>query len=57
MSRQLEKLAGDLQGVLRTSAQHLTKLANDNASLRAMNHAQDHELKAFKLAGAWSSGA
>lgn len=50
MSKQLEKLAGDLQGVLRTSAHHLAKMANDNAALRAQNHAQDHELKAYKLA-------
>lgn len=44
------KLAGDLQGVLRTSADHMTKLANQNAELHAVNQALEHELKAMKLA-------
>lgn len=50
MSQELQKLAGDLQGVLRTSAQHLTKMANAHAALMADNQQKDHELKAYKLA-------
>lgn len=50
MSTELQKLAGDLQGVLRTSAQHLEKLANEHAELLAVHAKQDHELQAFKLA-------
>lgn len=50
MSKDLQKLAGDLQGVLLTSAQHLKKIANSNAELLAVNAQQDRELKAYKLA-------
>lgn len=50
MSDKLTKLAGDLQGVLHTSAEHMTKLANQVAELSAINQRQDHELKAMKLA-------
>ena len=50
MSKNLVKLAGDLQGVLRTSSDHMTKMANANAELLAINQAQEHELKAMKLA-------
>lgn len=46
----LVKLAGDLQGVLRTSAEHLVKLANQNAELLAINEQQSRELMAMKLA-------
>lgn len=46
----LVKLAGDLQSVLRTSADHLTKLANAHADLLARNGALTHELAAMKLA-------
>jgi hypothetical protein len=50
MATELTKLAGDLQGVLRTSAQHLTKLANAHAELLAVSQQQAHELAAMKLA-------
>jgi len=46
----LTKLAGDLQGVLHTSAEHMVKLANQNAELTAINQKLEHELKAMKLA-------
>lgn len=47
---QREKLAGDLQEVLRTSASHMTKLANQNAALLAENTQQGRQLAAYKLA-------
>jgi hypothetical protein len=50
MSEELQKLAGDLQGVLTTAATHMTKMANANAQLMAVNAQQEHELKAMKLA-------
>jgi hypothetical protein len=50
MSQELQKLAGDLQGVLSTTSQHLRKMANAQAELLATNKQQDHELKAYKLA-------
>ncbi len=50
MNHDLQKLAGDLQGVLRTSAAHMKKLANSNAELLATSAQQDRELKAYKLA-------
>jgi hypothetical protein len=50
MAKGINKLAGDLQGVLRASAEHLVKLANSNAELLATTQSQEHELKAYKLA-------
>lgn len=50
MSRQRDKLASDLQGVLRVSAQHLAKLANAHAALQTQSEATEHELMAYKLA-------
>ncbi len=48
--RGLQKLAGDLSGVLTTASQHLVKLANAHAQLLALNAQQEHELKSYKLA-------
>lgn len=50
MSQELQKLAGDLQGVLTTASQHLKKMASAHANLLAENQQKDHELKAYKLA-------
>lgn len=50
MDRGLTKLAGDLQGVLKTSARELRKLANDHAAALKENEALEHENAAMKLA-------
>ncbi len=50
MGNQRTKLAEDLQGVLQASSQHLEKLATAHAELLASHEAQEHELKAYKLA-------
>lgn len=50
MSQELQKLAGDLQGVLTTAATHMSKLANAHAQVLAVNAQYEHELKAYKLA-------
>lgn len=50
MSQDMQKLAGDLQGVLLTSAEHLQKMAASQAELIAVNAQQSHELQAYKIA-------
>ncbi len=50
MSHELNKLAGDLQGVLMTASQHLTTMASAHAELLKQNETLNHELAAMKLA-------
>lgn len=50
MRPELQKLAGDLQGILKTSSTHMSKLAKSYAELMATHQQQDHELKAYKIA-------
>lgn len=46
----MNKLAHQIPGILHASAEHLTKLASDNAALLDENEALRHELRVIKLA-------
>lgn len=46
----MNKLASQIPGILHASAEHLTKLAEDNAALIDENAALRHELRVIKLA-------
>lgn len=50
MSRELQKLAGDLPAVLTSAADHLKKMAGRHAAVVQENEQLAHELSAHKLA-------